>query len=552
MAIISQVFKESNSGLWIKICSKLHKTRQHHRKSSLNSVILAFTMQWLNTIVDKLIEKHPDGEIVVSSGVSPSGTYHLGTLREVLTAEVVARELRRRGVKARHIHVVDDLDVFRKVPQNVDESFSQYLGRPLCDVPAPDGSDRSFADYFLSDLIEAIDIMSLEVEVVRASERYRGGFYVSAIEKTVENIDRVRSILEEVSGRKLDPNWTPIQIIEDGRIKNRQFTSIDTDKKTITYTDKDGEPAAAHYDNGEVALSWRVDWPARWWLLGVNAEPFGRDHATKGGSYDTGMVIARDVFGIEPPLPVPYNFINRVGDTKKMSKSAGDVVTAKQLLSILPPEIVWFFLLRSSPDKQLFFGEGETLLRLFDDFAELQAKQGKELWEQQLLELCLEGIDEPTVSNIPFSHLVSSYQAALRDSNETIEIISRTEHARVAIEQKSTIEKELRFIDSWLDAWAPEDLKFSLRQDVDASEFTEAERAYFLALGRKIADAPVDADGAWFHDAIYGFKEEVELRPKELFSSLYRLLIGKTSGPRAGWFLSILPQDWLVNRLEGK
>ena len=80
-------------------------------------------MQWLNTLVDELIARHGDKEIVVSSGVSPSGTYHLGTLREVLTAEVIARELRRRGHTARHLHIADDLDVFRKVPANIDSSY---------------------------------------------------------------------------------------------------------------------------------------------------------------------------------------------------------------------------------------------------------------------------------------------------------------------------------------------------------------------------------------------------------------------------------------------
>ena len=80
-------------------------------------------MQWLNTIVDELLQKHPEGEIIVSSGVSPSGTYHLGTLREVLTAEAVAYEVKRRGRQARHIHVVDDHDIFRKVPVGIPEKF---------------------------------------------------------------------------------------------------------------------------------------------------------------------------------------------------------------------------------------------------------------------------------------------------------------------------------------------------------------------------------------------------------------------------------------------
>jgi lysyl-tRNA synthetase class I len=37
-----------------------------------------------------------------------------------------------------------------------------------------------------------------------------------------------------------------------------------------------------------------------------------------------------------------------------------------------------------------------------------------------------------------------------------------------------------------------------------------------------------------------------------MFGALYRLLINKSSGPRAGWFLSILPRDWLLDRLNLK
>lgn len=508
-------------------------------------------MQWLNVIVDELIALHPDGEIVVSSGVSPSGTYHLGTLREVLTAEVVAIELERRGRASRHLHIVDDLDVFRKVPANIPADFDRYLGRPLCDVPAPDGGERSYADYFLADLLDAATKMELKMEVVRSHERYRSGYFVPAIEKSLEHIDTTRAILEEVSGRQLGEEWSPIQVVEpSGLIKTRPFVGIDPAAHIIRYQDAEGNEQSAGYADGSVKLSWRIDWPARWSLLGVHAEPFGRDHATKGGSYDTGVRIVREVFGAEPPLPIPYNFIMRSGDTKKMSKSAGNVITAAQLLNILPSEIVWFFLLRYAPDKQLFFDEGETLLRLFDEFAELSAKPDRTASEQQLLDLCLYRVKEPTVSNVPFSHLVASYQAALRDSEKTLEIIARTEYAETVAAQGDVIRRELKFIDYWLDTSAPEELKFELAAQVDATAFTETERKFFALLASKVADAPDDADGNWFHVAMYAGKEELGMQPKELFSALYRLIIGKTSGPRAGWFLSILPRDWLVQRLR--
>lgn len=506
-------------------------------------------MNWLNTIVDDAIRQHPEGEIIVSSGVSPSGKYHLGTLREILTAEVVMLELKRRGREARHLHIVDDLDVFRKVPAGLPEEYEQYLGKPLCDVPSPTG-EGSYADYYLNDMIEAAAKLHLEMEVVRSHKNYRDGFYVPAIEKSLEQLADAKRILEDVSGSKLDERWSPIQVIENGYLKNRQFKSLDKEQKTVTYIGADGEDHQMSYAHGEVKLNWRLDWPARWWLMDVHVEPFGRDHATKGGSYDTGKELVHDIFGATAPIPVPYNFINRTGETKKMSKSAGGTITASELLDILPSEIVRYFIFRAAPDKLLFFDEGETLMRLFDDFAALLANSEKTESDEQLIALCMHGVENQTVSNIPFTHLVASYQASLKDADRTIEVIKRTEHAETADRDAEIIKRELQFIDAWLDKRAPEDVKFALTETIDASEFTEQQQDFLKKLGEKVAAAPADADGAWFHDATYELKDELGLAPKEMFSTLYRALIGKTSGPRAGWFLSILPRDWLIERLQ--
>jgi lysyl-tRNA synthetase class 1 len=507
-------------------------------------------MQWLNKIVDELIKQHPDGEIVVSSGVSPSGAYHVGTLREVLTAEVIARELKRRGRTSKHVHVSDDLDVFRKVPVGLPESYAKYLGMPLCDIPAPDGSDKSYADYYVEDLPKLAAGLKLSMEILRAHEKYRAGFFVPMIEKTLLSIEQIKKILVEVSGRDLDENWSPVQVIEEGYLKNRKFLNIDTNAQTITYEDNAGAPQDVSYAHGEVKLNWRIDWPARWVLLGVNAEPFGRDHATKGGSYDTGARIASDVFGAQPPYPVPYHFINRTGETKKMSKSGGDTITATQLIEMLPAEIAWYFMLKSSPEKQLFFDPGPTLIRLVDEFSALIDKADKSSEEQQLLDLCTYDISYRTVSNIPFSHLVASYQASLKDVDKTLEVIKRTEHAATAEKDAEIIKKELHFIDHWLQEYAPEDVKFELVDKFDPASFNDVQKQFMASLADKIAAAPEDADGAWFHQAIYEFKESSGMQPKDLFTTLYQAIIAKQSGPRAGWFLSILPRDWLVKRLR--
>lgn len=318
----------------------------------------------------------------------------------------------------------------------------------------------------------------------------------------------------------------------------------------VSYINAEGETEQANYAKGEVKLNWRIDWPARWWLLNVMAEPFGRDHATKGGSYDTGKVLVDKIYGGKAPIGVPYEFINRTGETKKMSKSAGETITASELLEVLPAELVWFFVVRYAPNKQLFFDTGDTLVKLFDEFSALLAKEDKTEEEQQLIDICTKGVSDQIVSRVPFSLMVASYQSALRDKARTIEIISRTEYAEVARADAEIIKKELAFIDAWLDRYAPEDVKFEPVDTVNADDFNDAERQYLSSLAEQISHAPEDADGEWFHKAIYAHKETSDLAPRDLFVVLYRVLIGKESGPRAGWFLSILPRDWLIKRLR--
>jgi lysyl-tRNA synthetase class 1 len=186
-----------------------------------------------------------------------------------------------------------------------------------------------------------------------------------------------------------------------------------------------------------------------------------------------------------------------------------------------------------------------------DEFALFAAKADKTESEQQLWYICTRGKDRGrSVSRVPFSHLVASYQASLQDADNTLEVIKRTEHARIAEEDADIIKQELKFIDKWLRLRAPDDVKFALAEHVDISVFTDAEQAFLQQLGDKVAAAPQDADGAYFHERIYELKDQTDLQPKEMFAALYKAVIGKQSGPRAGWFLSILPRDWLVRRLK--
>jgi lysyl-tRNA synthetase class 1 len=502
-------------------------------------------MQWLSKIADEIERRNPSGDILIESGGSPSGTHHLGHLRELITSDAILLELKRRGRQAKHIYFVDDLDALRKIPVNVPAEFEKYLGQPLCDMPSPDGSGQSYADYFIQGLKDAAFALGLEIEFIHSHKKYREGFFVPAIEKSLEQLVEAKRILETISGHKLGEEWSPIQVNEDGYLKKRPFLGLDKETKTLRYKDKDGNEQSTSYEHGEVKLDWRLDWPGRWWLLKVDAEPFGRDHATKGGSYDTGDALMKSVYEAPTPLPIPYDFVNLAGDTKKMSASKGTGLSAEDVVAALPPEIIKFFMLRYAPGKRLYFDPENAVSQLIDDFAELMEKDS----ENSILFFSRQGLD-PVISRVPFSHLVSSYQASLKNAEETLKVLERTGYKGEVEYNRQILIKELQFIDEWLKKWAPEDVKFELKDSVIPDDFNEDEKNYLKSLGEKISQAPHDADGEWFHKAIYEIKESMNLQPQQVFKPLYMALIGKESGPRAGWFLSILPRDWLVKRLH--
>ena len=85
-------------------------------------------MHWAYEVAHELIRKHPNKEtFVCASGISPSGSVHIGNFREIVTTYFVVRALQDLGKKTRFIFSWDDYDRFRKVPKNIDLSFENIL-----------------------------------------------------------------------------------------------------------------------------------------------------------------------------------------------------------------------------------------------------------------------------------------------------------------------------------------------------------------------------------------------------------------------------------------
>lgn len=55
--------------------------------------------------------------------------------------------------------------------------------------------------------------------------------------------------------------------------------------------------------DGNGKLPWKVEWVAKWDLVGVTMEMAGKDHSQKGGSRDVANAICRKVLHKKTPFP---------------------------------------------------------------------------------------------------------------------------------------------------------------------------------------------------------------------------------------------------------
>jgi lysyl-tRNA synthetase class 1 len=507
---------------------------------------------WLNAILDQIEKRKPTGRVLISSGITPSGPYHVGHAREILTAEAVRRGLEKRGREALHIHNVDDFDVLRKRYAYLNESFEDEVGKPVYLVPSPAGDKQSYAEHYFTEYRQAAQKLEIPMEIWHSHQEYQRGEFADVIVTALQRRDNIAEILARISQRQVPADWQPVQILDatTSNLRTAEFLSFDATGYIVEYRAGDGSVRRADMRKGEVKLDWRVDWPARWALLGVDVEGFGKEHATKGGSYDTGAAIAREIFNIEPPLPIPFNPINLKGEKQKMSSSLGNLVTITDALKLIPPDILRYFVFKSLPQKVLSFDPGIGMAQLIDEYAATESalRSGSTSTFEDAWAISVLDQDHATVSTVPFTHLATVFQTARGDTQKVLELLSKTGHEKAAREDASVILRELKYVAAWLDSFAPDSIKFSLLEELPKFEPTPAQKRFLHTLKEILGS--VDWAGDVLQAAIFDAAKQSDLPPSEAFKLLYELLIGKEAGPKLGPFLASLEPDFVSGRIS--
>ena len=500
---------------------------------------------WADRTVDQLIAEKGNGPFLIASGISPSGRIHVGNAREVVTADIINRVLKERGIETKFVFIADDYEPVRKVYPFLDaEIYEQYVGAPISEIPAPSGEEGlTYSEYFLRPFIESLGKLKIDAEIIRASDLYRDGVLLEQMISALKNRDKIAEILNRITGKEILDNWSPFvpHCRNCGSMKAAVLTNWNEETNDISYHCKKcgNEATVPMVGNGK--LTWRVDWPARWAALGVDIEPFGKDHGGKGGSYDTGKEIVKEIFGKDEPFPILYEWI-RLKGLGDMSSSKGNVVAIEEVLDVVPPDVLRYFITRPAPKSSLGLDLVKQLLNLVDEVDDETKKQR----DVRSIELSQSGGFKPI--GIPFNHLINVFQIAQEDIEKVKQILKRT---GFSWSSDDALAERCSYAKKWLNRFATDDYKFHV---VDAlpesvSELPEEQKKVLGFVAEWLEKNPA-AEGDEIHQAIYNISKENEIGMGKICQAFYKAMIDKNRGPRAGWFIAMVGTDVVSKRLR--
>ena len=267
---------------------------------------------WADLTAEKVIREHGDKkEYCCASGITPSGTIHIGNFREIISTDLIVKGLEKKGKKVRFIYSWDDFDRFRKVPKNVPKSFEKYIGMALSEVPDPNKKGKSYALGFEKELEESLKDLGMDIEFIRQSEMYKKCVYAKEIKKALNEKNKAFEILNKYRKEPLSKDWIPLGVYCQNC--NKDSTNIldyDGDFK-VKYECKCGFSNEIDFrKDGIVKLNWRLDWPMRQDYEKVDFEPAGKDHYASGGSRPTTNQIIEEIWKRKKVTDLIYEWIS--------------------------------------------------------------------------------------------------------------------------------------------------------------------------------------------------------------------------------------------------
>ncbi len=515
-------------------------------------------VHWADIHAGNIIrERGEKDRYVCASGITPSGTVHIGNFREIISVELIVRALTDQGKQVRFIYSWDDYDVFRKVPKNMPNQklLESCLRKPITLVPDTRGIYESYARANEKPLEDLLPVVGIKPEFIYQAERYRSSVYAGEIRRALEHRDEIRAYLDEHRSEPLPDDWFPVSVFSSFTDKDATQVLSWDGEWALTYRcrETDQEETLDIRSASGIKLPWRVDWPMRWAYEGVDFEPAGKDHHSEGGSFDTSKRVVA-VFGGIPPYSFQYDFIKIKGRGGKISSSSGEVVDLSDVLEIYQPEVVRYLFAGTRPNSEFAISFDLDVLKIYEDYdtceriyygahqvAEKRKQKESRVYELSQVEKPLEEMPY----QVPFRHVCNLVQIHEGDIQQVLASLPDLKPA-----QKQRLEQRCLCAWNWVKTFAPEDFRFSLRSPEEPVPDMDEQMLSAVKSLHAVVSSLESYDDKGLSEAIYQAAHDAGCEPKELFQACYRLLIGKEKGPRLANFIRSCGKEKILPLLE--
>ena len=510
-------------------------------------------MHWAEKIAREIIERNPTKEeYVCAAGISPSGSVHIGNFRDIATSYYVVRALQKLGKKARLLFSWDEYDRLRKVPSNIakiTEGFEKYLGMPYAEIPDPHGVYSSYAEYNEKEFEASLEELDIHPDYRYQAKLYTSNAYaegiVFALKKRKEIYDVLLKYKTQDESEEEREKYAPVNVYCDVCKKDvTEVISVSEDGEELTYACK----LCGHVhtvkvrEYGHIKLVWKVDWPMRWGVEGVDFEPGGIDHAAASGSYVVASDIAKNILGVTPPLFQGYGWLSIAG-LGDMHSSTGNNITPAAVLKVYEPDMIRWLFAKYAPEAGFAFNFDDTIIRHYSEFDKsLEAYKKGEVDEYTtaVFDYCMVS-GKDSYSKVPFGVLASV--ATIVDFNPQS---VREMLAKIGVQFDERDEARLLRVKNWICNHQPSKL-FKLLEEKNAEYFASCQEDEKVAVN-KLCEYLANAEQVEEKEVqsfLYSIINDPSLTKKEntakqmrFFKVFYNLLFGQDSGPRLYLFLA--------------
>lgn len=525
-------------------------------------------MFWADKIVEEFINDRKETidskkSIIIRDEKTASGRMLISAMRGAVIHGIIAEIFSEGDMPHTFLWEINDTDAFRNIPESLDKKrYQKYLGMPLYSLPSPVEGAENYPEYFAKEFNDVMNYLGFTPLYYRSSTAYKEGKFNDVIRTALLNAELVRKIYKEVSGSEKPSDWLPLMVVCEkcGKIGTTQVIAFDGEKvtyrcktDTVEWAEGCGHKGDVSPFNGNATLPWKVEWAAKFKVFNVDIEGGGKDLSTKGGARDVSNHIVREVFNHQPPFDIPYEFF--LSEGKKMSTSKGNAPAAHDVMSILPPHIYRLVFLGKNYKQAIEFNlKGDTVPILFDTYDRLAQKyhNGVNDDDTRLFSFVHKPGDQKNIKErfLPrFSQVVFLIQMPHINIEEAV---THIKGAPLTEDDKKELEERVVYAREWIEKYAPERYVFKLQLDKvpdGVENFSSTQRE---ALGKVLEEIKKmkELDGQELHTILHNIRKELDIEPKDFFGALYLSFLGKESGPKAGWFLSVLDKEFLKSRLE--